>query len=246
LTQQGQASERFTRAIDQLASNRREAQLGGIYGLEHIAKQAHDNRLAVTQVLVAYLHSPRPAKPKPISTSEDLRVRAPDVHAVLLVLGRRQPNPTDPVLDLGALDLGFADLRSADLNRADLRDTSLHRAGLTGARLRGAYLVGADLRSSRLVQVDLSGANLRGADLSQANLSDADLHCANVHRVDMRREERRCADLTDTNLRGTKLRSVDLTGADLTGAIADRHTTWPTGFDWQGAGVRLERTSTRP
>jgi phage shock protein PspC (stress-responsive transcriptional regulator) len=67
LTRQGQASERFTRAIDQLGSDRPEVRLGGIYGLEQIARQAPDNRLAVTEVLVAYPHrtSPRPATPPP-------------------------------------------------------------------------------------------------------------------------------------------------------------------------------------
>ena len=71
LTRQGQASERFTRAIDQLGNDRRrEAQIGGIYGLEQIARQSPDeNRLAVTEVLVAYLHRraapPSPAQPSP-------------------------------------------------------------------------------------------------------------------------------------------------------------------------------------
>jgi hypothetical protein len=40
VTLQGQASERFTRAIDQLGSDRHEVQLGGIYGLEQIVQQA--------------------------------------------------------------------------------------------------------------------------------------------------------------------------------------------------------------
>ncbi len=37
LTRQGQVAERFTRAVDQLASNQIELRLGGIYGLERIA-----------------------------------------------------------------------------------------------------------------------------------------------------------------------------------------------------------------
>lgn len=56
LARRAQTSERFTRAIDQLGSDRPEVQLGGIYALEQIAEQAPDSRLAVTDVLVAYLH----------------------------------------------------------------------------------------------------------------------------------------------------------------------------------------------
>jgi hypothetical protein len=60
LTLSGQASERFTEAIDQLGSERGEVRLGGIFTLERIAKQAPeiglDNRLSVIEVLVTYLH----------------------------------------------------------------------------------------------------------------------------------------------------------------------------------------------
>jgi hypothetical protein len=51
LTRQSQASERFTTAIGQLNSQLPEAKLGGIYGLEQIARLApEDNRLPVTGV----------------------------------------------------------------------------------------------------------------------------------------------------------------------------------------------------
>jgi hypothetical protein len=77
LSLQGQASERFTRAVDQLGSHRREVQLGGIYGLEQIAQQAPDNRVAVSEVLVAFIHrrAPRPANPT-TGRLRELRARA--------------------------------------------------------------------------------------------------------------------------------------------------------------------------
>jgi hypothetical protein len=39
VTRQGQVAERFTRSIDQLSSEKFEVTIGGIYGLEQIAKQ---------------------------------------------------------------------------------------------------------------------------------------------------------------------------------------------------------------
>jgi uncharacterized protein YjbI with pentapeptide repeats len=156
LTLQGQASERFTRAVDQLGNTRREVQLGGIYGLEQIAQQAPDNRLPVTEVLVAYVHRrvPRPAKPRPDTDMfEELRVRAPDVQAALTVLGRRQIAPTDPRLDLTALDLRGADLRGLNFSQADL---SL--ADLVGADLRGA-----DLQNGLFLEANLGGGPHRRA-----------------------------------------------------------------------------------
>jgi Pentapeptide repeats (8 copies) len=210
LTRQGQASERFTRAIDQLGSDRLEVRLGGIYGLEQVAQQAPANRLPVTEVLVAYLHrrTPRPARP-PSDTSlvEELRVRVPDAQAALTVLGRRQTESGDPQLDLRALDMRGADLSDADLVGADLVGANLRGARLRAANLRGALLLGADLR----------GAFLRGANL-RAVLINADLRCADLAG----------ADLSHALLRDTHFRD----------ATVDQRTAWPDGFDWQGAGVR--------
>jgi uncharacterized protein YjbI with pentapeptide repeats len=225
LTLQGQASERFTRAIDQLGSDRLEVQLGGIYGLEQIAKQAPDNRLPVTEVLVAYLHRrvPRPAKPPGNNPVEGLRTRAPDAQAALTVLGRRETADDDPPLDLHGLDLGGADLGGAVLHDANLNGAELAQADLWGAGLARANLGGADLRGAILFRADLTGAVLRQADLAQATLSGADLrgavlqfadlHGAVLHGTDLTQ-----ADLNGANLRGANLASANLTLTDLTQA----------------------------
>ncbi|SRR6266540_35569 len=209
LTLQGQASERFTRAIDQLGSSRTETRIGGIYGLEQIAQQAPDNRLAVTEVLVAYLHRratrPPPRRTKPgdfvLGPIWTLAYRAPDIQAALTVLGRRHQEPADPLLDLSNLDLGVADLHGADLHGADLGHADLHGANLVGAHLDGAVLRGANLEQVQLRGADLHGADLYGADLEKAGLRSADLRSA--------------------SLRGADLYGADLDGADLRGAHLD-------------------------
>jgi phage shock protein PspC (stress-responsive transcriptional regulator) len=175
LTRQGQASERFTRAIDQLGSDRLEVRLGGIYGLEQIAQQAPDHRLGVTQVLVAYLHRSSPAAARPAqnpleSTTqpvEPLRVRAPDVQAALTILVRRKPLALDPRLDLSDLDLRGADIR------AQVLVTNLRITALRVGDLRGADLRGTDLRGATFGDVYLEGADFRDADLRGADFSDA-------------------------------------------------------------------------
>lgn len=160
LARQGQASERFTRAIDQLGSDRLEVELGGIYGLEQIAQQApDDNRLPVVEVLAAYLHrkAPRPSKPD-TSSVEELRTRKPQAQAALTVLE-------------GLVEPGD----SPDLRRLDLR-----KAELTGASLPGADLRGADLRGASLIFANLGGADLRGTDLRDAHLGETNLRNVNT------------------------------------------------------------------
>jgi hypothetical protein len=103
-----------------------------VSGLPARSTQAPDNRLAVTEVLVAYLHraSPRPADPStqpdgPRGTIEPLRVRAPEVQAALTVLVRRRPLFNDPQLDLSDLDLSGADISGQTVlvnNRLGLRE----------------------------------------------------------------------------------------------------------------------------
>jgi uncharacterized protein YjbI with pentapeptide repeats len=242
LTLQGQASERFTRAIDQLGSDRPHAQLGGIYGLEQIAQQAPDNRLAVAEVLAAYLHHriPRPATPPPdLSRVEELRVRAPDAQAALTVLGRRHTQETDPWLDLR-----FLDLRRVSLSRADLRGVRLSGADLRGAVLFNAGLsdadvLGADLREAFLGGADLRGSRLGGADLRGAYFADADLRGAGLGGADLRGVFLLGADLRGVFLLGADLRGARLRGVDLRDATANQRTRWPQGFDWRGAGVRV-------
>ena len=217
LTLQGQASERFTSAIQQLGSDRREVQLGGIYGLEQIAQQAPDNRLAVTEVLVAYLRRRAPQLTRSPRGTGGL---ASDAQAALTVLGRRQTLPSDPRLDLVVLDLRYARLVGADFRGADFDASWLNNADLRNVDLRNARL-GADLREADFRGSDLRGARLVGASLDLADLRGADLRGASLHG----------ADLSDARLRG----------ADLRGAVAHPATLWPEGFDWQGAGVRISK-----
>jgi uncharacterized protein YjbI with pentapeptide repeats len=229
LSLQGQASERFTRAIEQLGSERREVQLGGIFGLEQIAQQAPTNRLAVTEVLVAYLRRrlPRPASASSNSdTVGELRLRAPDAQAILTVLGRRQVEGNDPPLDLRTLDLRGADLSRADLSGANLRNTDLRRANLDDSSLRGTDLSAADLSRATFQHADLREASLEGTILTLVNfhraiLRDATLREARLDRATLSQTDFRGAHLNSANLERADLDDANLGRADLT--VADLH-----------------------
>jgi hypothetical protein len=59
---EGQITERFTRAVDQLGSLAVDVRIGGIYALERIARDSAIDRAATADVLAAYVrtHSPWP------------------------------------------------------------------------------------------------------------------------------------------------------------------------------------------
>jgi hypothetical protein len=55
LNKQGQITERFSRAIDQLGKDQLDVRLGGIYALERIARDSDNDHAQIMEVLTAYL-----------------------------------------------------------------------------------------------------------------------------------------------------------------------------------------------
>jgi hypothetical protein len=232
LTQQGQITDRYTKAIEQLGSDKLDVRLGGIFALERIADDSTRDRVTVTEVLTAFVRSHAPWPPSqpgqyvenaPIKDIPLLGLRAPDVHAALTVLGRRQPpDASDPI----ALII----LSHSDLRRADLFGAKLERVSLMGVQLEGSVLAGMQLRRALLRNTVLHRARLSHVQLQGAILRDVQLECAI---------------LRDVQLQGAILRGVQLEGAileevQLEGARCDADTVWPDGFDWRAAGVLLE------
>ncbi len=212
ILREGQITERFTRAIEQLGSDNLDIRLGGIYALERIASSSEADRGPILEVLTAYVrgHAPWPTAgwgygaetpPEPDERQlASLQYRKPDVAAVVAILGRRQVGDDDDALLLARVDLRRAYLRRANFERANLRNSSLR--GMMG---RDARMRGANLKQSDLTKATLQGADLRGADLQRTDLSAADL-------------------------RGTDLRGATLEGAILRGIVSDGSTRWPEGF----------------
>jgi len=253
LTRQGQVAERFTRALDQLGSTKLEQRLGGIYGLERIAKDSQTTRLQVFEVLAAYVrqHAPRDTKAVESRQVANMRDRAPDVQATLTVLGRRTVMKDDPPLDLRRTDLRGADLTGAQLQHALLGDAQLQLADLGGAHLQDANLVRGQLQGVNLGGAELQGANLVGAQLQGANLGSAQLQDGNLGGAQLQRADLGDAQLQSANLAGAQLQGATLRGAQLQGAtLRGAHlqgtqdsvgTAWPAGFDWKAEGVRRIR-----
>jgi Pentapeptide repeats (8 copies) len=198
-TQQGQITERFTKAIEHVGDKERlMVRLGGIYALERIAKDSEYDHWAVMEVLTAFVreqpqeHKLSPQLPLQELTDHkgqtELRPRT-DIQAILTVLRRRTrtfgDGETHP-LDLRRTPLQGADLQGASLRGANLEGALLLRADLRGADLRGAHLQGAHLEETNLQGAGLRGADLRGAHLQQAKLQLAFLQGAHLQGADLR------------------------------------------------------------
>ncbi len=218
VSEEGQITDRFSRAVDQLGSAQFTIRLGGIYALERIARDSPRDYEPVMEVLTAFARQESPL-PKAGAGTPVAAVSGEiplDVQAVFKVIGRRTPAQIETELEQGGcLDLTGISAVGADLadynlqntcwDRSDLRGALLNRADLSRATFVGTNFQQADLDSVSAVAADFNNANLSFANLSEANLSEANLLAAN---------------LATATLQGTNLTQANLISADMVGALA--------------------------
>jgi hypothetical protein len=196
LNREGQITERFTRAIDQLGDSGVAVRLGGIYALKRIANDSPKDRQTIFEVLAAFIReNSRPDESEPehsraTDTDEEQLREHPvdareDVRAAATVLGKQKASVDVRPLDLQGANLSATNLSNlsfagallanANLESTNLWFANLENAILLNANLRYAWLVGANLTSAKLMD-----ANLEAANLDDANIAGADFSGANI------------------------------------------------------------------
>lgn len=222
LNHQGQITERFTRAVDQLGNTSLDVRLGGIYALERLARESRDDHGAIVEILSAYIREHGRPRSQEAADADAPNERSPgasrlatDVQAALTVLGR-------PTFDTDPRRRWCVDLRDAHLEGAALADAHLEGAVLADAHLKGALLEGAHLEGANLMYAQLEGATLRRAHLERAQLLGAVLAHADLTDACLERASLSHADLTSASLDGAHLQEALLDFAHLEGAMLDR------------------------
>jgi uncharacterized protein YjbI with pentapeptide repeats len=225
----GQVTERFMRAIEQLGSERSngspnlEIRLGGIYALERLARDSERDHWTVMEVLATYARENLRDLSQSFHSvgddgadSFDLEAQLPrvDIQAALTVIGRRERRREPGRLDLADAWLAAAKLASLDFSGACLSRANLTKADLKGARLEGIRLDGAFMERAIFV-----GARLQGADMRGSKLREADLEAAVLDRVNLEKADLSQANLKGASLLGAKLRGANLMGTNLKEAL---------------------------
>jgi uncharacterized protein YjbI with pentapeptide repeats len=230
LTEQGQVTDRYSKAIEQLGSDKLDVRIGGIYELERIARDSARDHPTIMEVLAAFVREHCREQWPPAEEGAELPQRAtrPDVQAAATVTGRRTTRHDSQPINLAGVDLTRVDLSGADVSGADLSGANLTRANLTRAKLVDAHLDSANLTSADLTRADLTRADLTHAWLLYANFTSAFLGGAILTRAVLNEAKLRHAvlngtnltdaNLSDANLSDAKLNGTNLTGANLTDA----------------------------
>ena len=225
LSREGQVTDRYTKAVEQLGSDEIDVRIGGIYALERIARDSARDHPTAMEVLTAFIRDHSHEQwPVPERHTDPAAPRAtrPDIQAALTVVGRRDVRR----------DIRPIDLSGANLTRANLLGANLSGPLITRAVFRAGQREELHARVTRWVRyggANLTDANLTGANLAAANLTGANLTGAN---------------LTGANLSGVVFDPASLTGADFTGARWSFNASVPDGWRVDPGSSRLERTGT--
>ena len=235
---QRRITESFTKAVEQLGSDKLAIRLGGVYTLERISKESSDDYWTVMETLTGFVREHARWKESEGAAASHTVARfyqgddqsdqadhgpRTDVAAVLAVIMRRsRENREREVreklrLSLMGTDLRGATLRGAHLERAVLRGVHLGRADLAGAHLERAGLAGAHFDRAVLTDAHLEGAFLRGAHLEGAVLDGAHLEGAVLIEAHLEG-----AVLIKAHLEGAVLIKAKFEGAILSGAHLER------------------------
>ncbi len=235
ILEEGHITERFTKAVEQLGSEKLEIRLGGIYALERIAKDSEKDHWTVMEVLSAFVRENSMVIEKPDQeqqnnkeiensvekdnlsheqdkTKKNLETKInTDIQAILTVIGRRKWIENEPEY----INLSFTNLQNANLWKANLQNANFQGANLQEAQLYEANLQNTYLHKANLQNAILQRANLREAFLEEANLENAILQRANLQEAQLYEANLQKAFLIGANIQEAFLQAANLQEADL-------------------------------
>ncbi|WP_327316271.1 pentapeptide repeat-containing protein [Streptomyces sp. NBC_01235] len=215
LSRRGQETDRYGKAVAQLASSELVERLGGLYALEHVMRESERDHETIVEVLAAFVRQ-RASVQRSRNHNSGI---APDVVAAMVVLARRPQRHETNRVDLRHTELSGLELPlGARLARFDLREARLIKAQLPRVDLTDAWLAGTDMTEAVLSEeADLSGAWLTKATLRETHLEKAKLVAAKLDEAELIGTRFDGADLTESWLNG-----ATQNGACFLGSVMER------------------------
>jgi hypothetical protein len=227
VTQQSQITERFTRATEQLGSDKLEIRIGGIAAFERLARDSDKDFGPVFVILETFIRENAPREKSdeeyPRTTLYSSRIGEPmpaDIDAALGAL----MSPGIPGKNRRSLDLHGTNLEGGvfgiggKLSPAFLFNTNLQYASLASVKFPKADFTDSNLRGAALIDANLSGASFENAQLNDAILEDANLNGAYLRDAQLYEADLLRVDLSEADFQGAQLDRVILCEVDLRGA----------------------------
>lgn len=245
VTEQGQLTDRFYKAVEQLGSKSSDVRMGALFALERIAHDSPRDRDQVLSIVSAFVRQRAPlSKEQQLDPPSGSKRVNEDVQCAVMILGRNLGSPT--VSDVDSVDLSYTDLTGIRLRGAHFADARFEGCYFDDAEFidcsfANAMLRGVTARGARFVVCDLRSTNFSFADLSGASISDMyipdkpGVHVSQTVRV---KGLLRNTEFWETNLKQTRFFVDDLSETrglrqrQLERATIPQHTPLPTNSIW--------------
>jgi uncharacterized protein YjbI with pentapeptide repeats len=243
-SEEKQITERFSKAVEQLGSDKSPTVIGAVYSLERISKDSEKDYQKVMEILIAFI--------KNNNSMDDHQNQLVKVHQsiqeVITIIGRRISNPNrskDEKLDLSYVDLTKISILNLDLSKIDFRRSCFTHGNINGAKFidsnlsdsnfsyvnnekysgtrernefARADLRGANLYKAVLIKSDFKNSRMGGANLTEAMLSSSDMRGVSLVNANLDKADLTGANLCEANLSGATLSNTIISGANLSTA----------------------------
>ncbi len=170
LTEQGQVTDRFYKAVEQLAYDTTDVRMGALYALERISEDSDRDYHQVMSIVSAYVR--QRAKIHPDERVEGLppvgHRLGEDIQTALTILARRKK--TYPAQERVPVDLSFTDLRGAVFTDASFVGANFRSCLLSDARFYGGTCEGANFSQVYAFKAMFVRTLLKEADFTRARL----------------------------------------------------------------------------
>jgi hypothetical protein len=173
-----QASERFSRSVEQLGSTSEPVRIGALYAFGGLMRDSPRDQLSIVEILSSFVRLEADGRRLGQGLANDPPA---DVLAALRVLDS-QPRPRSELTSNGdvvrwpSMMLSGVGLRNVNLSGTSLREADLEYAHFVHVEMLEIDLSGSNLRSTTWVRPSLVAATLASADLTFANLYRGGTH----------------------------------------------------------------------
>jgi uncharacterized protein YjbI with pentapeptide repeats/competence protein ComGC len=242
-SEEKQITERFSKAVEQLGSEKSPTVIGAIYSLERISKDSEKDYQKAMEILIAFI--------KNNNSIDDHQNQLAKVHQsiqeVITIVGRRTSNPNRDInekLDVSYVNLTKISILNLDLSKIDFRGSCFTHGNINGAKFIDSNLTdsnfsyvneksigtrerneftkadlrGANFHKAVLIKSDFRNARMVATDLTNAQLSNSNMIGANLVGANMDEADLTGANLREVNLSGASLNNTIISGADLSTA----------------------------
>lgn len=207
--EEGNVTERFSKAVEMLASEQIDVCVGAIYALERIANDSYKDHWTVMEVLTAFIRE----NSLLLLEEEDAEEEEEAAEAETENTARKKSGKTKKsrpakkrtkeVTKLST-DMQAAltvigrrkwwyketfnqrlDFSGSFLPKANLQYARLDRANFNNVQMPGAMFIMTKLKGASLIEANFEKANFEGADLSQSFLAGTNITGASLYRANL-------------------------------------------------------------